>query len=292
MSNPVSVTSQAYLNRTCSSVAWFDVTGHRRGAVVSAGAAPRRKGRSKASCVQHRRYPSRGGLSQPAPLRLGGDAASVTRPVPASSPFFTGAFFSSPRQLLPICNGMEPSRWRRWAHGLSSPRRLTTGSPYGAFCLPILAAFALVSSTLHGAQGYLARLGPVPIRFAQPLPKFDTFAWLPRLVQTAATNSTPATKPDQAVELHDPAPPVAAAMPDSAPPAEGPPPAPPLNSGHAGLSAGELLVVTPQMLEDYLRPSHAPLDRTATNGLPYIDVPFMPPAPMVPPSSEAIYRSQ
>jgi hypothetical protein len=57
-------------------------------------------------------------------------------------------------------------------------------------------------------------------------------------------------------------------------------------------SARELLVVTPQMLAEYLRSAPGVVNRPATNAVVNGEVPFTPPTPKVVPSSEAIYRTQ
>jgi hypothetical protein len=65
-----------------------------------------------------------------------------------------------------------------------------------------------------------------------------------------------------------------------------------INLGANPPSARELLVVTPQMLAEYLRSAPGAANRPATNAVANGEVPFTPPTPRVVPSSEAIYRTQ
>jgi hypothetical protein len=58
------------------------------------------------------------------------------------------------------------------------------------------------------------------------------------------------------------------------------------------LSASNLLVVTPQMLADYFKANIDGFYKPFTNGGSGPDVPFNPPVPYPPPSSEAVYRIQ
>ena len=65
----------------------------------------------------------------------------------------------------------------------------------------------------------------------------------------------------------------------------------PLTTEGNFLSASNLLIVTPQMLADYLKANLENLTRSSTNGFSGADVPFNPPVPK-PPSSEATYKTQ
>lgn len=60
-----------------------------------------------------------------------------------------------------------------------------------------------------------------------------------------------------------------------------------LNSDAKGIPAGELLIVTPQMLADYLKPMPGVTVRAGTNGAANGDVLFRPPSPTALPSGPA-----
>lgn len=60
-----------------------------------------------------------------------------------------------------------------------------------------------------------------------------------------------------------------------------------LNSDARGIPAGEMLIVTPQMLADYLKPIPGATVRAGTNAAANGDVLFRPPSPNAPPAGPA-----
>jgi hypothetical protein len=160
---------------------------------------------------------------------------------------------------------------------------------------------AALGTSMRASEAYLPRIGPPTLRFAEPLVKVDVLE-VPAssegtigsvsnhveasvaAVEQSNTASVPCPEDTNYVEeiwIDFPrelstalAPTISAA------------------GGTSGVPARELLIVTPEMLSEYLTPGPVGADRAATNAVPYGQIWFMPPAPKPLASSKAVYRSQ
>jgi hypothetical protein len=162
--------------------------------------------------------------------------------------------------------------------------------------------FAIVSVPLSGADVYLPRFGPAPLRFVAPPPSVE-FTWpSPPATSLAATNHTHLAKNSQENATNSiPNDPVSTPQtnspsgPDISSIASPTEPLPsPVSSETNPLSASNLLIVTPQMLADYFRGNFDGTFRPLTNGVAGPEVLFNPPyaIPLLKPSSQATYRTQ
>lgn len=175
-----------------------------------------------------------------------------------------------------------------------------------------------VSSQAGLPNGYLRCTGPVPLRFAAETAGLDGCDLPPLVMEddTHASNtpvspentaSAPPGKPtvtvteansaesvapdamanqNQSIPVRFDGDPLAIPQPFSTPST------PALPEIATATSASDLLVVTPQMLVDYFKPSRAATN--SANTAVFVPLGFTPPAPMAvtPPSSSATYRTQ
>ena len=169
----------------------------------------------------------------------------------------------------------------------------------GAICI-LQILFACIS--LSASDFYLMRLGPPPLRFA-PVSNGE-FKWpmpLPK-PSLANTNMPGAGKFSTVITPTN----VLATADSAVPKTNGAAPQPiseisvssaanlmptPVGADGNPLSASNLLVVTPQMLADYLKATLDSSLKSSTNAPAGADIPFSPPTPKLP-ASEAIYRTQ
>jgi len=155
-----------------------------------------------------------------------------------------------------------------------------------------------------GAPGYLVN-GPTSLRFADDPAKAKAFAWPPLIPESkpAATTSTNSVEQTPAATAPGggAAPgPVLIAVTNLATAAStpravlGPQPWPAgaMGPGESGMTASEMLTITPQMLADYLKQAPKSSTRGATNTFLLPNLPFMPPAQPRLPASESIYQTQ
>lgn len=159
---------------------------------------------------------------------------------------------------------------------------------------------AVPGSVLNSSDFYLCQIGPAPLRFA-PEPPSKAYTWpVPLKPVPRETNNVTASDSAPVVDTNS----VLSATSPPVQPVTPPPtlsealgtnlallPQIPLSTEGNLLSASNLLIVTPQMLADYLKANLENLTRSSTNGFPGADVPFNPPVPK-PPSSEATYKTQ
>lgn len=165
-----------------------------------------------------------------------------------------------------------------------------------------------IATAKNTAIGYLAKVGPVPLRF-QPRPtKIAILPPLPEDSPAPAANPSTPTPASDSNPIPDPKP----GAPTESAPVEPPPPTAPLSDlleekntdsllprvetpamipDEKPHSANDLLVITPQMLIDYFKPAGG--STTNTTGVSVLGpVNFMPPAPSTPPSSRAVYKTE
>jgi hypothetical protein len=172
-----------------------------------------------------------------------------------------------------------------------------------AFCgrLLVLALAVTASSPRLSGEGYLAKTGPVPLRFRIEKPP-GTALRLPPLPKDAAPVATITNEISQTNSVDSqisfngsPVLPSASSDPSlfngmSMPPFLVPQGEYPTNSASGPGSANDLLNITPQMFVEYFRPAPG-----LTNGAGVsvsVPVGFMPPPPPVSPGSKATYISQ
>ncbi|HLH53409.1 MAG TPA: hypothetical protein VKY92_07320 [Verrucomicrobiae bacterium] len=161
----------------------------------------------------------------------------------------------------------------------------------------LIAVACFWAPLLSGSEGYLARLGPPPLRFEVSTQPKGQFSWpvpLSRTNSTAGnavampppagtdTNSESINSSSSAYSTNN-APSDTAGI---AQPGVIPPPGVDTNT----FSASNLLNVTPQMLADYFKSTVDNASRYSTNSVNGAEIQFNPPLPPVKPSSEAIYR--
>jgi hypothetical protein len=147
------------------------------------------------------------------------------------------------------------------------------------------------------ADGYLVRFGPPPLRFSTQFNQNKGFTWpTPLMLKPSVTNhveiggnpgaltntvSSKATQIDLSPEVR---------------PSEAQAPDLPRDSGAFvypnSSTASNLLLISPQMLAEYLKANADSNSSPITNGFGNVEIPFSPPTPRIAPSSEAIYRTQ
>lgn len=156
-----------------------------------------------------------------------------------------------------------------------------------------------IATPLGGAEGYLPRSGPAALRFAAAPLQAKAFVWPPlRKDESAPSNSLPEAASAPASTNSAPVPAAPGATNWVVDPALLDPTQFPVdtnsvpNSESPASSASELLIVTPQMLAEYLKPALSGALKAATNAPSSGDVGFLPPTPKPAASSEAIYRTQ
>jgi len=160
-----------------------------------------------------------------------------------------------------------------------------------------------IANAKSAAIGYLAKVGPVPLRFLPRITKIGVLPPLPDGSSTPASNpqipnpppqSDSATAPQSATPPAqipaDPASPLSDAPADQSPDSllpviENPAPDP-ASTPH---SANDLLVVTPQMLIEYFKPVGSSTNNAGVSVLGPVN--FTPPTPAVAPSSRAVYKT-
>jgi len=151
-------------------------------------------------------------------------------------------------------------------------------------CLPLI-VLAPLSGLPAQDEAYLPLVGPPPLRFEEKLASAAQISWTPPPI-VVETNPPPEIS---AIPSHN----IEAAAPASAS-TNAPAPSPPenlsTNSTSETHSANDLLVVTPEMLVDYFKPSNVTTNSTDVQ-VP-ASVNFTPPASALIPSSQAIYQSQ
>jgi hypothetical protein len=203
-------------------------------------------------------------------LRFGG-ATQIRSGVPRSGKLWLSAIFTLPsrlRLLALLCGLLAPASLRAGVYFLQSgppPLRFMEAAKTNAFLWPPLCPAensAVGSNHLEHAS-------------ARPLQTNTAASLNPGAVSSAKTNGVAAPAISEPVELTDLSSSNALVNLEANPP-----------------SARELLVVTPQMLAEYLRSAPGVVNRPATNTVVDGEVPFTPPTPRVVPSSEAIYRTQ
>jgi hypothetical protein len=146
-------------------------------------------------------------------------------------------------------------------------------------------------------DGYLVRFGPPPLRFSTPIVANKEFSWpVPLFPKASATNQTEVeaspglltntfnSKPTQVV--------IPAAELTADPQVPEVPRDPHTFVYPNSSTASNLLLVSPQMLAEYLKANSDSGSSPMTNGFGGMEVPFSPPSPRITPSSEAIYRTQ
>jgi hypothetical protein len=233
------------------------------------------------------------------------DEASLT--VPAGSRPPAPGRMVAPAQLH--CGG------RRWLVGPGAARPWRRARRFGPLPLvPVTLAVWLGCSRLLGAaEAYLPYLGPTLLRFA-PVPAAH-FVWSPAAAgpPVAQPSPAPATKAGTASSASPPfsttprstdllARPTLeeflaqpASLSEGGPPlelsAESPPPGSADLVG-SPLSASEMLIVTPQMLAEYLKNPPGGTNPPPTQVLPGGELYFRPPITPPAPSSKATYRIQ
>jgi hypothetical protein len=170
------------------------------------------------------------------------------------------------RLLVLLCGLLAPASLRAGVYFLQNgppPLRFMEAAKTNAF----------LWAPLSPAENSASRLGHAS---ARPLQTNAAVSLNPGAVSSTETNGAAAPAVSEPVELTD------------------------LSSSSNALvnldantpSARELLVVTPQMLAEYLRSTPGVVNRPGTNTVVIGEVPFTPPTPKVVPSSEAIYRTQ
>lgn len=175
-----------------------------------------------------------------------------------------------------------------------------------------------VSSQAGLPSGYLRCTGPVPLRFAAETTGLDGCELPPLLMEDDAPASTNLVSPENNASALPGKPTVTVTATNSAesiapdamanqnqsiaagfdgdplaiPQPLSPPSTPASPEIATAASASDLLVVTPQMLVDYFKPSRATTNSAGTAI--FVPLGFTPPAPMAvtPPSSSATYRTQ
>ena len=212
----------------------------------------------------------------------------------------SGAQTLKHRQVLPINKEMDAPRMPIARHSA-----LTQTIAGGSMLLTtrLCTILTLSGLSLCGSDFYLAHVGPAPLRFA-PEPTNADFRWPAPLANHLQTNTnvpaseklstpiiltnllgvsdpavtrtnSPAPEPPMEITVSSPA----SLMPN------------PVATDGNPLSAGNLLVVTPQMLADYLKATLDGSLKFPTNAPVGADIPFNPPTPKLP-ASEAIYRTR
>lgn len=169
----------------------------------------------------------------------------------------------------------------------------------------VFAPLLLVVTAVPTARSdvfYLSRVGPPPLRFSSiPKPSKSFELITPQVVVTnpaAATTSETEVPVTNAITTA-PIPQLSNTQTNS--PAATPAPetsiAGPLITPETQiplstnlLPAGNLLLVTPQVLADFFKANMDATYRAATNGAGGGEIPFIPPIPRPMPSSEAVYR--
>jgi len=162
--------------------------------------------------------------------------------------------------------------------------------------------------SVRGADFYLAQLGPPPLRFAATLKPYK----LPPLARSRSvdTNAPIAPEPDApSAAVTNATASVTSALPSEIPThastdavtrgdtivAEPQPlsePPNPLLLNTNSIPAGNLLIVTPQVLADYFKANLDAISHAVSNGVTGGEIPFIPPIPRIMPSSEATYKVQ
>ena len=172
-----------------------------------------------------------------------------------------------------------------------------------AFCARALVLALAVPASAYtvGGEGYLAKSGPVPLRFQIRKAAANSFK-LPPLPDdapsaAATTNEIAQTAPTGTQVSSNGTPEVVSASSDpnffnamGLPPFFVPQGENPTNAAAGPGSANNLLSITPQMFVEYFRPTPG-----LTNGAGMsvsVPVGFMPPPPPVSPGSKATYISQ
>jgi len=139
------------------------------------------------------------------------------------------------------------------------------------------------SSTPRPASGgYLARIGPPPLRFAAIPSRASAVLWPPLSTGATAAQSED-DKPEQAPDPTN-------ALDTLFQPLPEPHPAETAPTDLVSLPTNRETVITPQMLDEYLKPAEGVGRDSATNAA-APPVWFMPPIPVKLPGSEATYRS-
>jgi hypothetical protein len=154
----------------------------------------------------------------------------------------------------------------------------------------VWAALPLLLCLPANGGAYLPAIGPVPMRFEAAAVPAKILAWIPSVADKpaapAVTNLPPAI-PAVSTEI-------AGAIPPMGTKADSPGSSMPenlsTNSPPEAHSAGDLLVVTPEMLVDYFKPGSDATNQTNVRVV--TPVGFMPPPSVASPSSQASYRSQ
>jgi hypothetical protein len=187
----------------------------------------------------------------------------------------------------------------------------STSRPVRLAGLVLLLAAALCGAAFKGSdRSYLPLCGPTPLRFEKPFT--NTVAVVTpsiepengRKTPLSATNvsKTPASDAVQTAPAPEPPLPASTNAPGTAAldaikgaPSPSTDSSGPANSAGSPLSASELLVVTPQMLADFLKPASGSTPATGftnTASSAAEALPFMPPSPKTSPGSQATYRVQ
>ena len=179
----------------------------------------------------------------------------------------------------------------------TSRRHLSRSARFSLASLALLGSLTASSVVaVRSADTYLQRGGPPPLRFAPTPAQPGQFTWPAQIhsTQSSSNNQPEPTVPlTSALETNSVAQTNATALrsPMGAPFEISSPALPPISDPNS-LSAGNLLLVTPQMLADYFKTNFDPGLRWLTNGFAPMEVPFNPPLPRLSPLSEASYRIQ